>query len=369
MQAQTKLNSFFAKPKLPDHSPKKSAGLQSESSPGGPTLSDYQREFPDFFLQSHTKLAPTHRFQRDPEGLRHMRAKVDAYLKNGSARPPKFNPSELFRMMPYRRRRGKQAVSVKEILLKIQNMGGSLNADGASETSVQLQDSLRKIPMKSLKFGEDVRPPYQGTYSKSLSEASTSKLSRNPFYRGLPETNYDYDSEAEWEDPGEGEELDSEEEEDVSEEGDDDMDGFLDDEDDHPVDGKRRPIVGDLEPICTGIRWQQDGIDPDLQMYQMATISDSVTFPINPFSTAYWQKPKAGDSGAGKTIQSGGTGRSKPSAADLSQPGGFLQADRGTTAPGKGKRPFPPEHLAEFKSVVEGSDLSKMGVVEVLKKR
>lgn len=261
-------------------------------------------------------------------------------------------------MMPYKRRRGSRT-SVKDILLQIQNIGESMNADGASETSTKLKNSLRRIPMKSLKFAEDVRPPYQGTYSKPLADASVSKLSRNPFCRGLPEANYDYDSEAEWEDPGEGEDLDSEEEEEVSEEGDDDMEGFLDDEDDHPADRKRRPIVGDLEPVSTGIRWQGDEIDPELRTYQMATISDSVTFPIDPFSPAYWQKPKTGD-------QAGQTGRSRPDGNNAPNPG-TQTGERG--APAKPKRMLPAEQLAEFKEVVQGSDLSKTGVVEVLKKR
>lgn len=252
---------------------------------------------------------------------------------------------------------------MKDILLKIQNLGGSLDADGASEASTKLQDLLRKIPMKSLKFGEDVRPPYQGTYTKPLPEGSANKLSRNPFHRGLPDTNYDYDSEAEWEDAEEGEELDSEEEEEVSEEGDDDMEGFLDDEDDHPVDGKRRLIVGDLEPVCTGIRWQDSGIDPELQMYQMATIPESVTFPVDPFSTAYWRKPKA-EPAPGKNTPSGPFGFTNKT----QNPGSSSQCPTEGGA-GKAKRLIPAENLGEFKQVVNGSDLSKMGLVEVLKKR
>lgn len=354
-----KLNSFFAKPKLPQQSPKKATGSEGESSMDPPAAkSDYEQAFPDFFLQSHTKLAPMHRFGRDPEAMRHTRSKIDACLKQGdstTSETPAFSPTELLRIMPYKRRRGKQAASVKEILLKIQNLGGSLDADGASGASTELQKLLRKIPMKSLKFGEDVRPPYQGTYSKPLAESSANKISRNPFYRGLPDTNYDYDSEAEWEDAEEGEDIDSEEEEDVSEEGDDDMEGFLDDEDDHLADGKRRLIVGDLEPICTGIRWQENQIDPELQMYRMATISDSVSFPIDPFSTAYWQKPKA-ETGPGNKSSTGSSGKFPPPTAD----GG---------GQGKAKRILPTEHLAEFKQVVDGSDLSKMGLVEVLKKR
>ncbi|RJE19677.1 hypothetical protein PHISCL_07975 [Aspergillus sclerotialis] len=92
-------------------------------------------------------------------------------------------------------------------------------------------------------------------------------------------------------------------------------------------------------------------------MYRIATISDSVTFPIDPFSTAYWQKPKAetGPFSFGNKSTTGGSSQFPP------PPDGGVQ--------GKPKRMLPTEHLEEFKQVVDGSDLSKMGLVEVLKKR
>ncbi|PYH98384.1 hypothetical protein BO71DRAFT_316493 [Aspergillus ellipticus CBS 707.79] len=383
-KAQMKLNSFFAKPKTttqpapsnPISSPSKPTGAGASKEPShdsGSTSSDYQRAFPDFFLQSHTTVAPPHRFQRDRESLHHTREKVDTYLKSandGTQAPPVFRPSEIFQLMPYKRRRGRLPASVREIHLQMQNIA---DQPETSEGALRLRDLLRQVKMKSLRFGEDVRPPYQGTYSKSLPESSAHRMMRNPFHRGLPETNYDYDSEAEWEEPEEGEDLDSEEEEDASEDGEDDMDGFLDDDDDHLIDGKRRLIVGDLEPVTTGIRWQEHGVDPDLQAYKMETISDSVTFPIDPFSTAYWQKPKAAE-----PTQAAGMGRPsmlqafvghapshKPSGSGPVQEGGALAV----VAAGRTKRTFPAEQLAEFKEAVNGSDLTKMGLIEILKKR
>ncbi|PWY74671.1 hypothetical protein BO83DRAFT_377715 [Aspergillus eucalypticola CBS 122712] len=360
-----KLNSFFAKPKTPVQpsssnttlSPSKTTGAGASNDPSpdsGSTVSDYQREFPEFFLQSHTTFAPPHRFQRDNEALQHTREKVDAYLKDakdGKHEPVIFRPSELFQLMPYQRRRGRLPASVKQILLQMQNLA---DQSETSEAAQRARDLLRQVRMKSLKFSEDVRPPYQGTYSKSLPESSVRRLMRNPFRRGLPETNYDYDSEAEWEEPEEGEDLDSEEEEEGSEDGEDDMDGFLDDEEDHPIDGKRRHIVGD----------------------KMEIISDSVTFPIDPFSTAYWQKPKA----AAEPAQAAGLGRSTlhafmghPSSSSSHKPtGSGPGADGGTLAvltAGRTKRTLPPEQLEEFKQVVNGSDLTKMGLIEILKKR
>ena len=119
---------------------------------------------------------------------------------------------------------------------------------------------LAKVPIKFLKFAEDVRPPYIGTYTRLGGDRKISRLARNPFTRELPNTNYDYDSEAEWEEPVEGEDLESEDEEDADDDDDDgdDMVDFLDDQ--GPSSGtrlaKRRTVLGDQQPRCTGICWE-----------------------------------------------------------------------------------------------------------------
>lgn len=242
-------------------------------------------------------------------------------------------------------------------------MSAPNNKNKSTENPINL---LRHVRMKSLKFGEDVRPPYQGTFTRAVPEATANKLARNPYHRVLPDTNYDYDSEAEWEEPEEGEDLDSEEEEEEGDDGDDDMDGFLDDEEDTLVGGKRRLIVGDLEPVCSGLQWASNGIPDEMKSYRMETISDAVQFPIDPFSTAYWQKPRTSDNTLGKTIPH------RPQTLDafrVSAGGDGLATGNALASTSKAKRPFPPELLDEFKQVVEGSDLSKIGVVEILKKR
>ncbi|KAL2837997.1 chromatin assembly factor 1 subunit A-domain-containing protein [Aspergillus pseudodeflectus] len=366
-RAQTKLNSFFAKPKSTvaqsqppskpiSISPKKPSEdrmiVDTPTEASG--VSDYKRAFPDFFLQRHTYLAPPHRFERDAQAVSHLQDKVDSYLKSaGSAEPLVFRPSELFKLIPYKRRRGALKMSVRDILLQMQSLH---DAPETSEATNKLQNSLRQVRMKSLKFGEDVRPPYMGTYTKQLPQSAAARLMRNPFRRELPEVNYDYDSEAEWEDAEEGEELDSEEEEEGSEEGDDDMDGFLDDEDDQLLNGKRRMLVGDLEPVSTGLKWQEQEPDPELQAYKIETILPSVGFPIDPFSSAYWQKAEP----------------AQPNRSTLrfimGHPGSHTLGPQENPS-GKTRRALPVELLAEFKSVVEGSNLTKTGLVEVLKKR
>lgn len=275
-------------------------------------------------------------------------------------------------MIPYRRRRGRHSKSVKEILQEIQQSGdASIQSGERTETTSvnNPRNLLRNITMKTLRFGEDVRPPYQGTYTRPVPESSVKKLCRNPYHRGLPNTNYDYDSEAEWEEPEEGEDLDSEEEEELSDDGEDDLDGFLDDDDDALVGGKRRLIVGDLEPVCSGIRWASDGVDAEFKAYQVETISDAVKLPIDPFSTAYWQKPRTvplsvpGRVVPDVSVQTLDSFRLNPG-SDASVLGSALPPPTS-----KAKKPFPPESLEEFKQVVDGSDLSKIGLVEILKKR
>ncbi|KAJ5708993.1 hypothetical protein N7493_010327 [Penicillium malachiteum] len=380
-RAQPKLNSFFGKPRQPA-SPAKAAALNNTiPSTSSDTIasslhnSDYAKDFPDFFLKSHTVVAPPHRFERDSEALAHVRHTLDASLCSTDSTPyeiPPFCPSKIFNLIPYRRRQGRHTHSVKEILQTMQNLEDTAIQSGGDVKEKSMKaplDELRQIPMKSLKFGEDVRPAYQGTFSRQIPVLSASKVSRNPYHRGIPDVNYDYDSEAEWEEPEEGEDLDSEEEEEISDDGEDDMDEFLDDEDDAMA-GKRRMIVGDLEPICSGIHWAADGPHEEFKVYQIETISESVRFPIDPFSTAYWEKPRAAE-----TTQKGRVTQ-KPTAIDMFRaqhpdaPSGSGAAIPPPPPPAfKAKKPFPPQQLADFKTAVEGSDLSKIGLVEILKKR
>lgn len=280
-----RLNAFFSKPAASSTKPTNSVisspqkePAQETTNPASPqkaqdassSQSDYCKEFPPFFLQSNTQLYPPHQFQRDNDALDHIRQKLDALLKQPTALPA-YRGTELFDMIPYQRRNGRKIVSVKTILANSQNAGNNFVDLTASTAS--LRDQLKKLTMKSLRFGEDVRPPYYGTFTKPISDSRAHKLCRSPYSRIIPDVNYDYDSEAEWEEPEEGEDLDSEGEDEISEDGEDDMDGFLDDEEEQ-IDGRRRLIVGDQEPVCTGIRWQNDGkIDPDMEVYRIESLS------------------------------------------------------------------------------------------------
>ena len=292
-QSQLRLNAFFVQPSSSNRAPSGSPAhdgpsplssrrssiseinaMEAEarnisssisSTPQKPRLPDYERSFPPFFVQSHTTLAPVHRFCRDEEGLCFAQGKIDeALLQSQKASDVStkvaFDPHDLLHISPHRSYRcPPSVVSVRDIVAEID--GVSHNPIDLTESQFQRAtnkplDLLKSIPVKILKFAEDVRPPYIGTYTRLQDTQSISRLARNPFRRELPETNYDYDSEAEWEEPGEGEDLDSEGEEEIEDEDEADMEGFLDDEETDARAIKRRPILGDLEPTCSGICWE-----------------------------------------------------------------------------------------------------------------
>ena len=256
------------------------------TTPQKPRLPDYERSFPPFFVKVHTALAPSNRFSRDKEGLSIAQKKIDESLKgleDGDVTEGRSRTFDAIELLHVSRndgyRRPPRVNSVKDIIAEI---------DGAAHNPIDLTESqfamatkkpldlLRKIPVKYLKFAEDVRPPYMGTYTRLRDAQSISKLARNPFSRGLPEANYEYDSEAEWEELGEGEDLDSEGEEEEVDEDEAEMNDFLDDAevaDTRAV--KRRPILGNLEPTCSGLCWdgpQSKGSGPetiDLLMFKL----------------------------------------------------------------------------------------------------
>lgn len=256
------------------------------STPSKTKASDYDRLFPSFFLHSHTTMAPRNRFERDEEGLQYTRKLLDDKLASGSMAssiPPPFNPHEMLHLSPYKRRKlNSSQPSVKAIVEQLHGTSQNpidLTGPQRSKASQQPLELLKTVSTRYLKFAEDVRPPYIGTYSRVRDPAAARKICRNPFTPGLPNTDYDYDSEAEWEDPGEGEDLDSEGEEEIESEDGDDMEGFLDDEEDatdvRKTGQKRRLLAGDLEPMSTGLCWEDahhNPVMPDLASYRLEVI-------------------------------------------------------------------------------------------------
>ena len=278
-----KLNAFFMKPKaaassaepsVVDSNPDSTAppptslssdtpGVVTNGLPPSPQKSvqksahsDYERCFLPFSLPSTAILAPANAFMKDTEKLSTARARLDQLCNGDKAGLTPLTIHTLKVSLPARAPRGLKIATIKDVVKCVHGLPDRpIDLSTDAETSrEQPLEMLKTVPMKYLHFGEDVRPPYYGTYTKYYSVAAERRLARNPVSRIRQDTNYDYDSEAEWEEPEEGEDLDSDGEDDLEEEGDDDMDGFLDDEEDPQL--KRRMLSGDLEPISTGLCWE-----------------------------------------------------------------------------------------------------------------
>lgn len=427
-----KLNAFFMKPKVtassaepsvvdsnPDSTaspislPSVCSGAVTNANPPSPqksiqksAQSDYDRCFLPFSLPSHAILAPTNSFMEDTEKLNAARARLDQLLKDDTAGLEPLTLHTLKVSLPARGRRGLRTAAVTEVIKRVHgslDQPGDLTKDNET-TQQQPLDMLKAIPMKYLHFGEDVRPPYYGTYTKSYPESTARRLARNAVSRIRQDTNYDYDSEAEWEEPEEGEDLDSDGEEDLDEEGDDDMDGFLDDEEDPQL--KRRMLSGDLVPVSTGLCWEDkngvsklndgsDAICTEFEEYKMEfllgkliplschVITNEITDPyprsIDPFSTAYWAPPApvvaANTISAPKSSSTNGL-MNPPPRAPLTQRtmNGLLNTLNSNSAPSATSKPttpkkmVPDDQLPAFKAEIQGKDLTKIGMIEALKK-
>ena len=393
---------------------------------------DYDRKFPPFFIQSFTTVAPVNRFFRDEEGVEKVQSDIDEALSNLESidqpedrleKDQRTDFGQFLRLHPHkRRRRYQRLISVRDIISRIH--GTAANpidiTDLTPHPTVQKPtDLLRSTSLKYLRFAEDVRPPYIGTYTRLPPAHSTLRLCRKPFTRALPATNYDYDSEAEWEEPGEGEDLDSEGEEDIeNEEEADDMEGFLDDED--VTDGlglkgtKRRHIMGDIQPVATDLFWERSVATPqaftvpygdtslDLRPFKLdillgkpsprfyiqTTYAQTIAhpyFPIDPYSTSYWPSPPTSNPQHPApsshlatnmppprlplhAVNSSNTllplpSSSKPPSTTITT------TTIGTSTSKQPKKPLPPELLADFKAAIQGSELTKTGLIEILKKQ
>lgn len=288
-RSQMRLNSFFVQksnagertsmsPAPPNSN--LGAGIPSSAplTPGKTEISYYHQTFPAFFVQNNVTVAPINRFERDEETSDNQQRIIDSYiLKNRSpGRQHPFDVMSLFKLANIEMR-GKQCISVRQIMAEMSNSPSrpvDLTNNSQNSPIRKTGDLLKSVPLKYLKFAEDVRPPYRGTYT-SRPIHGVAKLARNPLRRDLPDTNYDYDSEAEWIEDEDAEDLNSEGEEDDAELDDvDDMDGFLDDENDELLTSRRQVLQGDLEPISTGLCWEDKrGKNTNTMMeYRMETI-------------------------------------------------------------------------------------------------
>ncbi|KAI4722998.1 hypothetical protein E4T48_00683 [Aureobasidium sp. EXF-10727] len=358
------------------------------------TQSDYRKMFLPFQLKAHTKCAPYVPVLNSDE-LETAQQEMDKVLqRTATTTSPTSSFSTLF-AKERKRSRGLWQPTAREVIESLQG-SSQIPIDLTDESGEHYRptDLLDSLIVRHLHFGEDVRPAYFGTYSRKMSSSNASKLRKNPFSKLRKDTDYDYDSEAEWEEPEEGEDIGSDGEEDEESVGDaEEMDEFLEDD---AADSKRHMITGDLKPVSTGLCWEdakglsKSSIDEspvDLDSMKIDFFLPLTQHSINPFSTSYWQTASTPAAVASKA--SGGQmqldGKMKPPKVPLmprsntndmmtiigasSGMKGPIMSVASTKAAKPAPKPLQGPELAEFKDAVDGSNLTKVDLLKALKKR
>ncbi|KAI3334400.1 chromatin assembly factor 1 subunit A-domain-containing protein [Ustulina deusta] len=344
-----------------------------------PTKSAYELNFKPFFIKSGvTMAAPL--CQMDDKTKEVKEAILDEYIRGdrGTYTPKHpFNATQTFELA-FPQQRGIIPPSVKKIMERVhgdpyQNTFGLANTRSESQTEklfISVQDELSVVPMKYIRFYEDVRPAYCGTITTPMTYQKLRMLSRRPAGKILPLA-YDYDSEAEWVED-DGEDLDDAEDEEEDLEGDEEMDDFVDDSEAVPT-IIRPGFETDSLPVSTGLCFENRkrlGPSTTVYKYRLEFLLDSLEHHsrIDPFSTEYWPAPvkKAVGTATSSSTQGTITSMLPPSA-----PRDVTSATCIATTL-DGKDGIPRDLLQDFKRALlsdECKDYSKATVIEMLAKK
>lgn len=370
------------------------------------------QRFLPFQVPKQAVMAPHNRFLPLEKELARVNEHLDSYFKATSSETIP-NPettgldAQVIELLAcHKMERGYVPLSVQGIVRRIHE-SSTHPIDLTSSSKEQLEPLLQGCTMKYIHFGQDVRPPYCGTWTKPQGLDSARQLAKNPFKQLLPQLDYNYDSEAEWEEPEDGEDVDSDGEED-EEEGEEDMDGFLDDE--NPPDylqARKGQMSNDLVPVCTGLQWEDasgvlhaadGGQAADFSSLRMGALlgkcrsirlagrQDANCFgeprprTIDPFTRGYWKEEVAFL--ASLTTKDPavlpGMGLMNPPRVSLQDRSyGFLNGNNAqlmvngkvskVARPPKAGRVLSDELLPAFKKEIRGSDMTKLAMAEHLK--
>ncbi|KAK3684994.1 chromatin assembly factor 1 subunit A-domain-containing protein [Podospora appendiculata] len=252
---RTLLNMFnIAAPSTTPQKEKPKASIEkSNKSPLASKKEFTYSQIQPFFLKPSTKLASSP-YNVDEETKAAKTKILDEYIegKRGTVELGPFNPLEALQI-PFSLPRGRVYPSVRKIMAEYYG-DIDLTTESQNTQILNTREALRAVPVKSLKFREDVRPPYIGTVSGlPPGVQSLRKIARKPISKNVLPLDYDYDSEAEWQEE-DGEDVDDLEDEEENSENDEDMDDFLDDSEDAGL--SRLVFSGGMVPECTGLCWE-----------------------------------------------------------------------------------------------------------------
>lgn len=243
-------------------------------------FSDYDATFLPFYLRANVHLCKQTSFETpSPNALSAIQKSLDKVLAGEG--PPSTTvqtPSIKDWLLSKRVKRGYTLQFVTRDAVE------ASNSEKSSEAA--LLNILVELPQKFIRFAEDVRPPYVGTFTKSRQGG----IPRNdPFFTTGTDLNYEYDSEIEWkQEDEEGDDIEMEDDSDENDEEDDDMDEFVS-PDDNLV--SRRLIAGPLTPEAlwndgsSSNRDVFEAMEVDILSYETSAVSS-----IDPFHD-YWSAP------------------------------------------------------------------------------
>lgn len=295
-RSQMTLFNFIKKPASSDDAKGKATaastvGNNSTGAPAQPSTvaeqpklekTPYERMFQGFYRKESVKVAPLSLVSSDAQEAksRILDEYISGQRKAGATKP--FDPVATFQLIGRQPPRGIHHPSVKKIMADILEdpIDPTTRTDSQQARVVDVDRQLSKVPVKILSFYHDVRPPYVGTVTSS-SPSELRRLSRRPNGRILQRLNYDYDSEAEWEEE-EGEDLDDMDDEDEENEPDEEMADFLDDADDVVV---RPAYLPEVEPKSTGICFEnlkRLGPSPSVYKFRMEVLLGKLLSRVSP---------------------------------------------------------------------------------------
>ena len=337
------------------------------------STSGYEKYFQPFNVRQDVIVAPTNQFLSDTSTLEATIDRIDRALNTST--PYLHSPSislydHISILLPVckshrQHPRGRRLRHTAKGLITL------LNDPTPAPTSLDPYAALRALPRKHLHFAEDVRPAYNGTFTRR-----TRLTPRNPFRKDPEVFAYEYDSEAEWEfEPEDGENLDDESVDDdasmMEESGDEEDRAFLDDEDvddegnvqaDAKPGKKGKRFVAAIVPVVRGVSWECRGVQRDEVLAGMRAgilLWDEggrgIEGPIDPLSGKYWgveMPPPKGD--AQMVLKRG----------DAS---GAVEVVKSSAS--RSKTAFPDSILAEFLKAIQGATHNQILLVELLKKQ
>ncbi|KAM7198059.1 chromatin assembly factor 1 subunit rlf2 [Naviculisporaceae sp. PSN 640] len=389
-RSQKKLTSMFnitpaaKKDKKPEKDQKN--GPADEAGGAPKEESAYKATFKPFYVKDNVKMAET--LFVDPETCIAKTKILEEWIegKRGELERGPFNPREACQLIRAPIHRGRVYPKVGKIMAEYHSQ--SLSGAPISESQIRhTREALKSVPVKSLKFREDVRPPYIGTISGlPAGVKSLNKIARNPIRKDILPLNYDYDSEAEWQDD-DGEDVDDLDDSEEDLDDDEGMDDFLDDsEDSGPA---RQLFSGGMEPESTGLCWETPThVSPaeSLEQYRLELWPEHLEnfASVDPWigGDIYWPKKDKEKKGrdrdgneattAGAQTQSGpasganATSTSPNSMAPPPVPSDAFQTLTGKSTDKKPVQKLPAEDLDALKELLRSKpNLSKVGIVEV----